>query len=296
MTNKKLGRTGGHGTFETMGTGLILDGRAVGVPGFDVQNFVDDPRLALAPYDVRPRTFQERNWIHLVVVHTTGGIPGGTDLRPQDIRPGFGPSTNAGERVVGSWTHDPGRPGGAHLVVDFDGRIYCCADLVTQAAYHAQHANGPSVGIEVVQGHDAELYQSQLDLAARFARVLCGLMPTAIQFQIPLPYDDGPVDRFVISQMRSNPLADVVGVVGHRDLTSSRGRGDPGDALMDALAARGAERLDFESGEDIATWKNRQAVLGVPSPDGIPGPLTVAAIRRSGRPDGVWRAVPASGS
>jgi hypothetical protein len=273
-----------------MGTGLILDGRAVGVPGFDVQNFVDDPRLALAPYDARHRSFQERGWIHLIVVHTTGGIPGGSDHRQQVIRPGFGPSTCAGERVVESWTHDPGRPGGAHVVIDFDGKIYCCADLVTQAAYHAQLANGPSVGIEVVQGHDAELYQSQLDLAARFVRILCGLMPTPIQFQIPAPYEGKPVNRFVVSQQKSTSLADVVGVVGHRDLTSSRGEGDPGGALMDALAAAGAERFNFDCGEDIATWKCRQAVLGLPSPDGIPGPLTVAALRRSGRADGVWRA------
>ena len=274
-----------------MGSGLVLEGKTVGIPGFDIQNFLDDPLLRLAPSDVRWRSERERGWIHLIVVHTTGGIPGGTDLRPQIINPGFGPSSNGGERVVGSWTHDPGRPGGAHLIVDFDGKIYCCADLVTQAAYHAQLANGPSVGIEVVQGHDAELYQSQLDLAARFVRALCAVMPTAIQFQIPTPYEGKPINRFVISQQKSMPLADVVGVVGHRDLTANRGEGDPGNALMDAIAALGAEKFDFDTNEDIITWKNRQSVLGIAAPDGIPGPMTVAALKRAGHADGIWRAV-----
>jgi hypothetical protein len=275
-----------------MGTGLILEGKAVSMPGFDIENFLDNPALALAPGDVRWRNARERHAIQLIVMHTTGGIPGGSDLRPQAILPGFGPSSNAGDRIVGSWTADTTRPGGAHIIVDFDGRIYCCADLVTQAAYHAQSANGPSVGIEVVQGHGkAELYASQIALAAKFALALCAIMPSAIQRQIPLAYNGHPIARFVASQQTGTPLSDVVGIVGHRDLTATRGAGDPGDAIMEALETAGAERLDFAHYEDIAKWKQRQSLVGIEVPDGIPGPHTVAALRQAGRADGIWRAI-----
>jgi len=80
-----------------------------------------------------------------------------------------------------------------------------------------------------------------------------------------------------------------VGIVGHRDLTASRGEGDPGDAIMEALAKAGCERLDFANHEDIAVWKERQSQLGMSDPDGIPGPMTVAALRQSGHRDGIWK-------
>ena len=124
----------GAGAGAGTGTGIVLEGKAVPMPGLDIANFLDSRALKLATGDVRWRSARERNNIHLIVVHTTGGIPGGSDLRPQVIRPGFGPSSNAGERIVGSWTHDTARPGGAHFIVDFDGKIYCCADLISTEA------------------------------------------------------------------------------------------------------------------------------------------------------------------
>jgi hypothetical protein len=273
-----------------MGTGLVIGGQRVPVPGVDVANFLDDPRLRLAPGDVRLRASWERAWVHLVVVHTTGGIPGGADLRPQVVKPGLGPSSDAGGRIVSSWTHDPARPGGAHLIVDYDGCAYCCADLLQEAAYHAQRANGVSVGIEVVQDHaDASLYEGQLAAASNLAMQVCRLMPVPIQVQVPTAYAGAPIKRFVDSQEKAQPLADVVGIVGHRDLTSSRGLGDPGDALMDALEAAGCERVDFDSFADLALWRQRQSDLGISPADGIPGPRTVEALRKLGYPDGIWR-------
>jgi hypothetical protein len=265
-----------------MGTGIILNKKPLAMPGFDITNFVDNPKLKLAPGDVRLRTMIERGWVHLIVYHTTGGIPGGTDLRPQVIKPGFGPSSNGGERVVASWTHDTNRPGGAQIIIDFDGKIYCCCDLIMEAAYHAGRANGVSVGIEVVQGRDAVLYEEQIALAARFGVALCRVMPVPIQCQIPKWYH-GPIKRFVDSHMD-----DVVGIVGHRDLTSNRGQGDPGDAMMDALGKLGCEKLSFECYEDVIVWKQRQAVLGVAYLDGIPGPHTVELLKRAGHKDGLW--------
>lgn len=275
-----------------MGSGLVIGGERILAPGLDVSNFLDSPRLRLDPGDVRLRASWERSWIHLIVAHTTGGIPGGSDHRPQLVKPGLGRSSNAGERIVSSWTHDKSRPGGAHLIVDYDGKAYCCADLLQEAAYHAQRANGVSVGIEVAQDHsDASLYEGQLAAAARLAVEVARLMPVPIQLQIPSSYSGSPVRRFVESLERTQPLSNVVGIVGHRDLTSSRGSGDPGDALMDALEAAGCERLDFADSSDLTIWKKRQVWLGIPpeSADGVPGPRTVEALRERGHRAGIWR-------
>jgi len=278
-----------------MGTGLVIGSRRVQVPGVDVVNFCDDPLVRISQKDRRYRTDRERSWVHLVVAHTTGGIPGGRDLRPQLVRPGRGPSTGEAERIVASWTHDGKRPGGAHLVVDQDGTCYCCADLLDDATYHAERANGCSVGVEVVQGRaDADLYQDQLDRAAQLVLWVCRLMPTAIQWQVPTPYEDGPISRFVLSlEHDDEPLADVVGVVGHRDLTASRGGGDPGDAMMSALVAAGCEVVDFADEQDLELWRQRQTDLGVSPADGVPGPKTVAALEAAGYQHGIWREPPA---
>lgn len=274
-----------------MGSGLVIGGQKVLVPGIDVINFLDDPRLRLDSADVRPRSTRERDWVHLVVMHSTGGIPGGSDLRPQSILPGLGASSGGGERIVASWTNDKNRPGGAHIVTDFDSQSYCCADLVNDAAYHAQKANGCSVGFEVVQGHaHAELYQGQIDAAAQLALWVCRLLPVPIQWQVPRSYGGGPVKRFASSLAGRGPfLGDVVGIVGHRDLTDNRGEGDPGDAIMQSLVTAGCEQFDFDAGEDIAAWKDRQAKLGIANPDGIPGQRTVTALRGDAHLDGIWQ-------
>lgn len=277
-----------------MGTGLVISSKTVPVPGIDVTNYLDDPLLRLDPGDQRLRTSRERSWVRLVVCHTTGGIPGGKDLRPQTILPGLGKSTGGGQRVVASWTHDKQRPGGAHLVVDQDGHAYCCADLVDVAAYHAERANGCSVGIEIIQGHArAELYQGQLEASAVLALWVCRLMPVPIQWQVPRPYTGRPLVRFVESLAKDDvPLGNVTGIVGHRDLTANRGQGDPGDALMDELVRQGCEELDFAAGEDISVWKQRQRGLGLVGCDGVPGPRTAEALKRVGHPDGIWRLAP----
>ena len=274
-----------------MGTGLVIARKKVVVPGVDVQNYDDDPRLRLDPSDYRQRSGDERKWVHLIVCHTTGGIPGGADQRPQLVRPGLGPPTGGGARVVASWTHDRERPGGAHLVVDQDGSAYCCADLLLEAAYHAKTANGCSVGVEVVQGREhADVYYGQLDAASKLILWVCRYMPVPIQWQVPARYGGGPSARITSSMLGRPPLADIVGVVGHRDLTSTRGAGDPGDAMMDALERAGCERFDFAAGQDLAVWRERQRALGLVAHDGVPGLATARALAAAGYPDGVWMA------
>jgi hypothetical protein len=263
----------------SMESGFVLGGQPELAERLWVQNFLDNPKLHLAPDDQRARSESERRWIRAIVLHTTGGIPGGKNLTEQVIHPGFGPSSRAGERIVGDWTHDHARPGGAHLIIDFDGRVYCCADLLATAAYHAETANGSSVGIEIAQGKDASLYDGQLDVAVAVVDWLTERL--GIQRQFHGPYQGGAVGRL------TGILIDT-GVFGHRDLTNKRGKGDPGDAVFAKLQAAGYECFDFSHGEDLDSWRHRQFDMGMLHVDGIPGPGTRAALFKAGHPSGMW--------
>jgi hypothetical protein len=261
--------------------GAVINGVQVQVPGLACASWLDDPVLRLGSGDKRPRITR---WVRGVVLHTTKGIPGGTDTRAQVVMPGLGTSTNAGERCGRLWSTD-GRAAGAHLVVDRDGSVSCLADLLLDAAYHAEHANEQTIGVEIYQGDQAELYDGQLDAVV----LLCDWLTAAFGIQRQVP----PVGIRGVFPRAESGGADLVGVYGHRHVSSNRGPGDPGDAVFQKLVAAGYEQFDFDAGADIAAWKGRQAQAGIVSPDGIPGPQTVAALRAAGRPDGLWVVRPA---
>lgn len=218
-----------------MGSGLVINSKPELVSGLVVQSYLDNHLLRLSSQDFRRRSPGEI--VSAIVLHTTKGIPGGRDLRPQVIKPGVGPSSRAGEHVVGSWTLDKKTAAGAHLVVDYDGRIYCCADLALEAAYHAGAANGASIGIEMMQGMDACLYEGQLDATVALVEYLC--LRFNVAHKIPQAYAGRPVPAL------TGKLDGISGVFGHRDLTSNRGRGDPGDEMMERLARAGFQRVTF---------------------------------------------------
>lgn len=262
-------------------TGLVISGKPIPVHGLQIENWLDDPALRLDASDMRKRTQGEAAWIHLIVLHTTRGIPGGTDNRPQVVRPGFGVGRRA-QDTVKTWTLED-RGAGAHLIVQQDGVIACCADLRTEAAYHAGTANGPSIGIEIVQGGDAELYQGQLDTTVLLVDALTRIF--GIQRQITHQYL-GPIARFERS------LDDVVGIVGHRDLTGRRGAGDPGNAIMNLLGLAGYEPMNFglpDDGEgDKSIWRRRQRDNGIDPADGVAGLATRTALAALGYPGGMF--------
>jgi hypothetical protein len=265
------------------GSGLIVDGIALAVPGVSVVNFVDDARLRLKIGEdgtIRPRSAR----VQAVVLHTTRGAPDSDDRRAQDIRPGYGPSSRAGFDVVADWRADH-RCAGAHLVIDFDGWVYCLADLVRETTFHATSVNHRTIGIELKQGRDCELYAEQLSTCARIVDWITADL--GIQRQIPDRYR-GPVERLEAGG------ADFYGVFGHRDQTDRRGEGDPGDAIFAELATRGYERFNLRTGQDRAVWRDRQRALGFigAEVDGIPGPKTVDALRARGYRGGLWALPP----
>jgi N-acetyl-anhydromuramyl-L-alanine amidase AmpD len=275
--------------------GLIIGGREVPVPGVPVVNFKDNPKLSLrvglpnGNNDGKRRTRP----VTLVVLHTTKGIPGGKDKREQVIRPGKGPDTRAEDRTASFWSTDSTQSG-AHIVIDHDCSVGCLADLQDVCAYHAGQSdvNDRSVGIEIYQGHQAELYDEQLETVRKVVDALT--IAFGIQRQIPDFYRNRPVLR-----LEEGGGKDVVGVVGHRDCSDNRGKGDPGDAIFDYLEKAGYERFDFHGSRDLDAWKERQKQirdrLGRQIVvDGIPGTVTLTALKELGYQHGLWALPPKS--
>ncbi len=255
---------------------LILNGVAKEVPGIVTSNWRDNNAIRLKMgNDGRSRP---KPRIRRIIIHSTGGIPGGRDQRPQVILPGFGPPGNAAEDNVGYWTGNAGQAG-AHLLVDRDGSVIQTCDLVTEMAYHMPGTSFDSIGIEIVQfSRDASIYQGQLDVTARLVRWLCG--QTGVQFQTHWPYRVGR------RRLNLDAYQGPVGVFAHYQGDQGRGIGDPGDAMWLALESAGIEKFDFFAHDADVIWKERQRELGVKD-DGDPGPTTVAALKAAGYVDGI---------
>lgn len=247
---------------------LVINGQQQETP-FPSKSWMDDPAFRLVS---RQRSDRHDPWVHGITIHTTQGKD------PQPILPGLGTAGGALANIR-YWNGSPNFAS-AHLLVDKDGTVIQAADLASEVTWHATSVNSHTIGIEVVQGSDGSLYQGQIDTLIKLVDWLTDKF--RIQRQIPAPYQGRPLERL------SSGGSDFVGVYGHRDQTSNRGRGDPGDTIMDALHNAGYERYDLNAGEDKQVWMDRQRQLGISDPDGVPGPSTVEALKRSGRTSGLW--------
>ncbi len=274
-------------------SGLVIAGRIVEMPGTRIippASYEGPGWARLDPGDYRAR---RTTWVRQIILHTTGG------LWPQPIIPGAGPRGHA-EQIATMWS-GADRSGGervhsaAQLIVDFDGAIACLCDLVTTAAYHAEASNDYSVGIEMSTLPDGGIYQATLDATVELVPVLCAEF--GIPFQIhAAPYHNEPLLRMEIPAAGGRTQlggARCVGVFGHRDNTSERGRGDPGDAIYAALIAAGAEPLDYAIGQDLVRGRLRQIWLNAEQSrrgetwaplvvDGLVGPASLARARQMG--------------
>ena len=252
---------------------LVIRDKEVEVPGLDIRSWKQDPKLKLDTRDYRKRP---DTWVRGIILHTTKGIPGGPDRRPQDIRSGRGPDTGRDERIPQMWALDD-RRAGAHLIVDHDASIVCAADLQEHAAFHAGNVNNVTIGVEIYQGSEAELYEDQLKAVVKLVDFLTKTF--SIQRQLHWPYGRQALKRGLKRGL------DMVGVFGHRDVSNNRGRGDPGDAIMEMLRDAGYESFNFALNEDKEVWMERQEAFDL-LPDGVPGPATANAMLAETLPDG----------
>ena len=247
---------------------LVLAGKQVATP-FASKSWLDDPAYRIGSSDRGARSANA--WIRGITLHTTHG------KYPQPILPGLGRPGSALANIK-YWNSNPAYAS-AHLLLDQDGTVCQCADLVTEQTWHATSVNPITVGVEICQGSDGSLYQGQIDVAVSMCDWLTAQL--GIQRQVPLAWAGKPIQRLV------DGAKDFVGIFGHRDQTSNRGRGDPGDYVMEALVAAGYERFDLNKSADRAAWQDRQKALNI-SADGLPGRGTVAALKAAGHKDGIW--------
>ncbi len=254
-------------------SGLLIAGLIIPVDGVVIVGPHDKAWSHLNAGDCRPRS----NHPQMVILHKTKADD------PEVVTPGVGPFGRP-ENVARFWGDDP-HHSGAHLVVSGDYTA-CLADLVLVEAWHGNQANARSIGIEHVEEAHGVVYQAVIDNGVKVCLAIaehCG-----IQLQVPKPgtYHNAPMPRF------ADGGRDLVGFFGHRDVTDSRGKWDPGEAIGEALIAAGAEAFDFGGGEDMEVWRTRQRELVSKghriSVDGVPGPMTTAALRAEGYRGGVY--------
>ena len=256
-------------------TGFIVGGVAA-LPqafidaGITVRNWRDDPSLRLVIGSGGDGTARRTSRIRGIVIHTTQG------KWPQAIKLGVSPAGTGGEANARYWSRAASQAG-AHLIVDTGQEILQTCDLLTEAAYHAGGVNDVTVGIEIVQASDGSLWEDQLTATV----LLCDYLTKQfqIQRQIPAPYKQNtPCPRLMAGGR------DFFGVYGHRDQTTDRGRGDPGDTIMQRLNAAGYEIVDVLHDADKDLWRSRQAHLNTANNagitvDGEPGTQTCNALR-----------------
>lgn len=256
--------------------GLIIRGKEYDVPSLTIDNYNDTEALRRGNED---GALRNTSWVRQVIIHTTKGIPGGSNRVPQTVNPGAGPGGES-FKVNSFWTNS-NKQSGAHLIINSDGTVGCVADLAVEKMYHAGNraVNDTSIGIEIFQLSDGSIYEASLESCVKLCEFLASHF--GIQKQIHLPYNNGPVFRL------EQGGSDCVGFFGHRDVSNNRGLGDPGDIVMECLLNTGFEAFDFSKSEDLDVWKKRQAEMGITT-DGIPGPKTVATLLENGYPSGLW--------
>lgn len=292
-------------------SGLLIAGRLVPVAGLNIIPPASHGGPAWAQLDPGDYMMRPTPWIRQLLVHTTGG------LWPQAVLPGRSPGGHA-QQIAEMWAGSD-RGGGervhsaAQLIVDFDGSVACLCDLASVAAYHAEASNPWSIGIEMSTWPHGEISEATLKATARLVDALC--WPTfPIPRQMPRgPYRNEPIARMEVIDGYGAPMPgtqtlkspgkrrqlggpNLCGVVGHRDQTSERGAGDPGDAIWNELDALGFERRDFHIFEDLAVGKDRQAQLNARGArlkvDGVVGPASLLAAENQGYRS--WADVPRS--
>lgn len=284
----------------TPGT-IPIAGRFVRVPGLVIVNSADASWCALDSRDFTQRRAKRPG---AIVLHTTGGKD------PQQVLPGSGKRGHARE-IFELWSgadHGGGEKvhSAAPIVIDFDGGVCVAVDLMRSAGYHAMAINDHSVGVEMCTTPSGGIYEATLDAAVRLCAALTEPDDPADGLGIPFQvhsavYRNGPLIRLekVNGDTRTETDGhDVYGIIGHRDQTGQRGRGDPGDEVYRRLVAAGAEPLDYGKGDDLVRGRARQEWLRAHGASGLVvdclvGPASLAAARAQGYRR--WRDVPTAG-
>jgi hypothetical protein len=256
---------------------IVLNGQKIETPGLETISWLDDPKVPRAT-DVNPRT----KWIRAIVMHTVSGKMGG-------VRPGKAPPSKRAESYA-KYQANTTRDVSWDYTIDVDGTIVVSNDPLVNYTWQASAVNPWTIGIEMVQESNGDLWEGQIATTVRFLDMITRELADRghpIQRQVPMGPAGKPV-RGVIPRIANAELAkSVVGIMGHRNQTSNRGPGDPGDHIFEALLKAGYKGMNLDAQDDITFWKGVQHMLGL-TEDGVPGPGTANGLKAQGYPHGLW--------
>lgn len=264
---------------------IVINNKKYEVDGLKTESWLDgNPKVKyVTDKDDRKRR------IRLVVLHTHEGIKG-------DLLDGFGPNTTIDERLS-MYQVSTDRYVSWDGTVDQNGDVTWQNDPIKHYTWQAgdSRINQISLGIELVQKIVEEngvkkgnLYKGQLEKTVLMIDFLTATL--GIQRQIPWDKARNKPALTQLARLQKDGGGNVVGIVGHVQLTSNRGVGDPGPYVFEALRDAGYELFDISSGEDLTTWKQRQLSLGMSQreADGIPLDDTIALLKAKGHKHGLW--------
>lgn len=210
---------------------IILDGVLCAIAGVETKCYADDRSIPRAT-DGKAR---QRSDVAAVVLHTVTAHP-----HQPPVLPGSRPSEHA-ERLA-RYQANTARKVSWHFTVDTDGTVVQSADPATWTCWHAGGVNPWTVGIELCQGPKGELYEVQLAAMVKLVDCLCHTFK--IDRRYPVRAATGRPHGSPIPRLTGS-AAPWRGVFGHRNQTSEKPHGDPGDAPFYALAAAGYIGVPF---------------------------------------------------
>jgi hypothetical protein len=254
-----------------------MNDQKLDTPGLETISWLDDPKVPRTT-DTNPRTL----WIRAIVMHTVHGKVG-------RLLPGIKPSTRA--ETYAKYQANTSRNVSWDYTIDTDGTIVVSNDPIRRFTWHATDVNPYTVGIEMVQDDNGDLYEGQIAATVKFLDFLTRTLADynhPIQRQVPMTTAGNPV-KGIIARITDDAAAkSVVGIYGHRNQTSNRGPGDPGDYIFEALLKANYKGFNLDLKEDVLFWKDIQTHLGVVPVDGVPGRTTQKALLAKAYPHGLW--------
>jgi len=266
---------------------IVLNGLRQEVPGIKSESWLDgNPKIKYIT-DKDPRNRRIRG----IVAHTHEGLSG-------NLLDGFGPNTTLDERLA-MYQVSTDRYVSWDYTIDLNGDITWQNDPAVDCSWHAYPVNRLTLGFEMIQQVRknaagqmiaGDLYRGQIEKAVLMIDFLTAKLK--IQRQIPWDTTLNRPDSRVLDRLKTSGGCgeDVVGVYGHRNITSQKPAGDPGDAIYLALKDAGYELFDYALEQDKTAWKARQQMLGMPASDcdGVALTKTVAALESHGHKFGLW--------
>ena len=208
--------------------GLVIDGRRYPVPGVRIISWLDDPRIPRAHHG-KPR---DASKVTGSIAHTSRG-------KRYRVTRETGTATK-GLRVARYLGKNNDSDVSAHVVIAGDGTVFQLADLALWRCNHAGTANGFTFGVEVAQDDD-DPSLTRAQVRSFVAVMVAAHDALGIPKQIPMERGEhvvGDVRAWLSEKSGGQQLA-FAGCAGHRCTSASRGEGDPGTPLMEALRVAG---------------------------------------------------------